>query len=192
MCLLFILIIVILKSVLELNVCFFNSSGLGFPDQSTSRSQPTARDALHQLEQGKEDEPEADLEPKLKWFCTHPRVDGSPISIFDGILGFCSTELGNFLLYPSNCIPVASDFPSAGAACKAKLTWPSQWVDCPTKFRHLRKKTFSLSTARSYGRFQLSSKWKMLTRACCLNFSGAHALVFRLPSRENSFKYLYF
>lgn len=46
------------------------------PDRSTSRSHPTARDALHQLEQEadsrywKDDEPEADLELKLKWFCT--------------------------------------------------------------------------------------------------------------------------
>ena len=45
------------------------------PDRSITRGQPTARDALNQFEQEaeshywKEDEPEADLEPKLKWLC---------------------------------------------------------------------------------------------------------------------------
>ena len=53
------------------------------------RSHPTARDALHQLEQEaksrywKEDEPEADLEPKLKWFCT--RISGLMDPLFPSL-----------------------------------------------------------------------------------------------------------
>ncbi|KAF8634828.1 hypothetical protein AX17_004079 [Amanita inopinata Kibby_2008] len=47
------------------------------PDRSVSLVQSPARDNLHQLEleaeshYWKEDEPEAELEPKLKWLCSH-------------------------------------------------------------------------------------------------------------------------
>ncbi|KAK2461035.1 hypothetical protein APHAL10511_006976 [Amanita phalloides] len=46
------------------------------PDRSINRGQTTPREALNHVEEEaeshywKEDEPEADLEPKLKWFCT--------------------------------------------------------------------------------------------------------------------------